>query len=118
MKMMDHRPGDRFYYGTAIKPYCTTAVAQLRAKAVAEIRARASSTCTVSDSPLMKTSNTSDLGSFRHFANSTVLAEVGTCQLQLGSGLSAALPCSQIATYAENIVEVCSDGTYLTGGIL
>ena len=66
----------------------------------------------------MKTATTSGLGNFRAFANSTVLADVGTCQLQLGGSLSTALPCSQIATYAENIVEVCSDGTSLTGGIL
>ena len=108
---------DRFYSGAAAKQDCMTAVAQLQARAVAEIRAKASSTCTVGDSPLLKTATTSGLGIFRYFANSTVLANAGSCQLQLGGSLNTALPCSQIATYTENIVDVCSDSAALTGGI-
>ena len=109
---------DRFYSGAAARPDCMAAVAQLRAKTIAEVHAKASSTCTVADSALSKTATTSGLGNFRYFANSTVLADAGTCQLQLGGSLSTALPCSQIATYAETIVDVCSDSASLTGGIL
>ena len=82
---------DRFYSGAAAKPDCMAAVAQLRARAVAEVRAKASSTCTVGDNPPLKTTTTSGLANFRYFANSTVLADAGTCQLQLGGSLSLAM---------------------------